>query len=131
MTFTQRLLLSWLTNAIVLWVVVALLSKVTVNHAGNLILAAAVFGILNTFLKPLARLLTLPLAIVTLGIAWFFVSILMLWLTQEIVSGFNIHGFWTYVWATIIIWFVNIVLDVAIGSFRASRRRERRAQQAV
>jgi putative membrane protein len=131
MTFTQRLLLSWLTNAIVLWVVVALLSKVTVNHAGNLILAAAVFGILNTFLKPLARLLTLPLAIVTLGIAWFFVSILMLWLTQEIVSGFNIQGFWTYVWATIIIWFVNMVLDVAIGSFRESRRRERRTQQAV
>jgi putative membrane protein len=128
MTFTQRLLLSWLTNAIVLWVVVALLSKVTINHAGNLILAAAVFGILNTFLKPLARLLTLPLAIVTLGIAWFFVSILMLWLTQEIVSGFNIHGFWTYVWATIIIWFVNMVLDVAIGSYRESRRH---TQQAV
>ncbi len=128
MTFTQRLLLSWLTNAIVLWVVVALLSKVTINHAGNLILAAAVFGILNTFLKPLARLLTLPLAIVTLGIAWFFVSILMLWLTQEIVSGFNIHGFWTYVWATIIIWFVNMVLDFAIGSFRESRRH---TQQAV
>jgi putative membrane protein len=128
MTFTQRLLLSWLTNAIVLAVVVALLSKVTINHAGNLILAAAVFGILNTFLKPLARLLTLPLAIVTLGIAWFFVSMLMLWLTQEIVSGFNIDGFWTYVWATIIIWFANMVLDSAIGGFRESRRP---TQQAV
>ncbi len=131
MTFTQRLLLSWLTNAIVLWVVVALLSKVTINHAGNLILAAAVFGILNTFLKPLARLLTLPLAIITLGIAWFFVSMGMLWLTQEIVSGFNIDGFWTYVWATIIIWFVNMVLDFTIGELRDSRRRERRTQQAV
>jgi putative membrane protein len=121
MTFTQRLLLSWLTNAIVLSVVTAILSKVTVNHVGNLILAAAVFGILNTFLKPLARLLTLPLAIVTLGIAWFFVSMAMLWLTQAIVSGFDVDGFWTYVWATIIIWFVNMVLDYAIGSWRASR----------
>jgi putative membrane protein len=127
MTSTQRLLLSWLTNAIVLAVVVALLSKVTINHAGNLILAAAIFGILNTFLKPLARLLTLPLAIVTLGLAWFAVSMGMLWLTQEIVSGFNIHGFWTYVWATIIIWFVNMVLDFAIGSFRESRRHPRQA----
>jgi len=122
MTFTQRLLLSWLTNAIVLAVVVALLSKVTINHVGNLILAAAVFGILNTFLKPLARLLTLPLAIITLGIAWFFVSMGMLWLTQAIVSGFDVDGFWTYVWATIIIWFVNMVLDYAIGSWRASQR---------
>ena len=123
MTFTQRVLLSWLTNAIVLWVVVAVLSKVTIHHAGNLILAAAVFGILNTFLKPLARLLTLPLAIITLGIAWFFVSMGMLWLTQAIVPGFDIDGFWTYVWATLIIWFVNMVLDFAIGSWRADRRR--------
>jgi putative membrane protein len=122
MTFTQRLLLSWLTNAIVLAVVVALLSKVTINHVGNPILAAAVFGILNAFLKPLARLLTLPLAIITLGIAWFFVSMGMLWLTQAIVSGFDVDGFWTYVWATIIIWFVNMVLDYAIGSWRASQR---------
>jgi putative membrane protein len=121
MTFTQRLLFSWLLNAIVLAVVTAILSKVTVNHAGNLILAAAVFGILNTFLKPLARLLTLPLAIVTLGIAWFFVSMGMLWLTQAIVSGFDIDGFWTYVWATLIVWFVNMALDYAIGSWRASR----------
>jgi putative membrane protein len=121
MTFTQRVLLSWLTNAIVLAVVVALLSKVTINHAGNLILAAAIFGILNTFLKPIARLLTLPLAIVTLGIAWFFVSMGMLWLTQSIVSGFDVDGFWTYVWATLIIWFVNMVLDYTIGSWRASR----------
>jgi putative membrane protein len=128
MTFTQRLLLSWLTNAIVLAVVTALLSKVTVNHAGNLILAAAIFGILNTFLKPLARLLTLPLAILTLGLAWFFVSMGMLWLTQSIVSGFDIDGFWTFVWATIIVWFVNMVLDYAIGEFRESRRRP---QQAV
>jgi putative membrane protein len=127
MTLTQRLLLSWIVNAIVLGVAVAILSKVTVDHFGDVILAAAVFGILNTFLKPLARLLTLPLAIITLGIAWFFVSLLMLYLTQAIVSGFNIHGFWTYVWATIIVWFVNMVLDVFIGTWRQEREEKMRA----
>jgi putative membrane protein len=86
-----------------------------------------VFGILNTFLKPLARLLTLPLAIITLGIAWFFVSMGMLWLTQAIVSGFSVHGFWTYVWATIIIWFVNMVLDWFIGTWRLEREQKMRA----
>lgn len=127
MTFTQRLLLSWLVNAIALGVAAAILSKVTVDHFGNVILAAAVFGILNTFLKPLARLLTLPLAIITLGLAWFFVSMLMLYLTQAIVSGFSIHGFWTLVWATIIVWFVNMVLDSAIGTWRAERKQKMRA----
>jgi putative membrane protein len=127
MTLTQRLLLSWIVNAIVLAVAAAILTNVTVDHFGDVVLAAAVFGILNTFLKPLARLLTLPLAIITLGIAWFFVSMGMLWLTQAIVSGFSVHGFWTYVWATIIIWFVNMVLDWFIGTWRQEREQKMRA----
>ena len=49
--------------------------------------AALVFGVLNTILKPILRLLTLPFAIVTLGLAWFFVSMLMLWLTALIVDS--------------------------------------------
>ena len=127
MTLTQRLLLSWIVNAVVLGVTAAILSKVTVDNFGDLVLAAAVFGILNTFLKPLARLLTLPLAILTLGIAWFFVSLLMLYLTQAIVSGFVIHGFWTLVWATVIVWFVNLVLDWTIGTWREEREQKMRA----
>jgi putative membrane protein len=125
MSFPMRMLTSWLINAIVLWVVTALLSKVTYSGVGHLLLAAAVFGILNTFLKPIARLLTLPLAIFTLGIAWFFVSMLMLWLTAAIVPGFAIHGFWTLVWATIIVWAVNLIVDIVIGSWRAERSSRR------
>jgi putative membrane protein len=125
MSFPMRMLTSWLINAIVLWVVTALLSKVTYSGFGHLLLAAAVFGVLNTFLKPIARLLTLPLAIITLGIAWFFVSMLMLWLTAAIVPGFSIHGFWTLVAATIIVWAVNLVVDIIIGSWRAERSSRR------
>jgi putative membrane protein len=121
MTLTQRLLVSWLANAVMLAVADALLTNVTVSSAGDLILAAALFGILNTFLKPIARLLTLPLAIITLGIAWFFVSMLMLYLTQAIVSGFSIHGFWTLVWATIIVWVVDLALDIAMVSWAKGR----------
>ena len=125
MSFPMRMLTSWLINAIVLWVVTALLSKVTYSGLGHLLLAAAVFGILNTILKPIARLLTLPLAILTLGIAWFFVSMLMLWLTAAIVPGFAIHGFWTLVAATIIVWAVNLIVDIIIGSWRADRNSRR------
>jgi putative membrane protein len=77
--------------------------------------------VLNTILKPILKLLTLPFAVITLGLVWFFVSLLMLWLTDLIVPKFSIHGFWTYVWATIIVWVVNIVVD-AILSPRRSRR---------
>jgi putative membrane protein len=120
-----RLAISWLTNALVLAVVAAVLSAVTVSGAGALLLAAAVFGVLNTLLKPLLRLVTLPLAIVTFGIAWFFVSLLMLALTKALVSGFYITGFWTLVKATLIIWIVNLALDFTPGPWQITGHRRR------
>ena len=120
-----RLGISWLTNALVLLVVDLLLTGVTSSGAGALLLAAAVFGVLNTVLKPLLRLITLPLAVLTLGIAWF-VSLFMLLLTQWIVSGFDIDGFWTLVGATLIVWVVNLVLDFVPGPWQVAGRRGRR-----
>ncbi len=120
-----RLGISWLTNALVLAIVTAALRGVDVKNAGSLLLAAAVFGVLNTLLKPLVRLVTLPLAILTLGIAWFFVSLLMLVITKGIVHGFHIHGFWTLVGATLIIWLVNLALDHTPGPWQITGRRRR------
>jgi putative membrane protein len=121
-----RLGISWLTNALILAVVAGVLSGVTVHNVWSLLEAAAVFGVLNTLLKPLLRLITLPLALLTFGIAWFFVSLLMLVITNGIVSGFDIHGFWTYVWATLIIWVVNLVLDFTPGPWQVTGKRRRR-----
>jgi putative membrane protein len=118
----KQLVLSWVANAVVLGVVVAVLSGVEVDSAGDLIKAALLFGILNTILKPLLRLLTLPIAFITLGLIWFGVSMLMLWLTDLLVSGFEIHGFMSLVWATIIVWAVNVVLDFVPGPWRGARR---------
>ena len=121
-----RLGLSWLTNALVLAIVAAVLHGVHVRNAGALLAAAAVFGALNTVLKPILRLVTLPLAILTLGIAWFFVSMLMLVITKAIVGGFHINGFWTLVLATLIVWVVNVVLDLTPGPWQITGRRRRR-----
>jgi putative membrane protein len=120
-----RLLVSWLTNALVLGVVTLLLSDVSSNNFGSLLLAAAVFGVLNTVFKPFMRFITFPLALLTLGIAWFFVSMLMLDLTDVIVSGFHINGFWTLVWATVIVWFVNLALDFTPGPWQIAGKRGR------
>ena len=116
-----RLGISWLTNALILAVVAGLLADVTVRNVGALLEAALVFGVLNTLLKPLLRFITLPLAILTFGIAWFFVSMLMLVITKGIVSGFHIDGFWTLVVATLIVWVVNLVLDFTPGPWQVDR----------
>ena len=125
----MRLGISWLTNAVVLAVVAVVLSGVHVSSAGALLAAAAVFGVLNTLLKPLLRLVTLPLALLTFGIAWFFVSLLMLVLTHVIVSGFQIHGFWNYVWATFFVWVVNLALDFTPGPWQITGKRRKRKQR--
>jgi putative membrane protein len=118
----KQLTLSWVANAVVLAIVTAVLSGVTVDTAGDLIRAALLFGILNTILKPILRALTLPLAFITLGLIWFGVSMLMLWLTSVLIDGFDIHGFRSLVWATIIVWAVNVVLDFVPGPWRGTRR---------
>ena len=122
MRLAKQLTLSWVANAVALAVVTAVLSGVKVDTAGDLIRAALLFGILNTILKPLIRLLTLPLAVITLGLIWFGVAMLMLWLTAILVDGFSIHGFVTLFWATVIVWVVNVVLDFVPGPWRGTRR---------
>jgi putative membrane protein len=126
-----RLGISWLTNAIVLGIVALVLHGVHTKNAGSLLAAAAVFGVLNTVLKPFLRVVTLPLALLTFGIAWFFVSLLMLVITKSIVGGFYIHGFWTLVAATLMVWAVNLALDVTPGPWQLTgkRRRLRRPQR--
>ena len=118
----KQLTLSWVANAVVLAIVTAVLSGVTADTAGDLIRAALLFGVLNTVLKPVLRLLTLPIAFITLGLIWFGVSMLMLWLTSVLISGFSIHNFRALVWATIIVWAVNVVLDFVPGPWRGTRR---------
>ena len=118
----KQLTLSFLANAVTLAIVTAILSGVTVDTTGDLIRAALLFGVLNTVLKPVLRALTLPLAFFTLGLIWFGVSMLMLWLTGVLISGFAIHGLRVLVWATIIVWAVNVVLDFVPGPWRGTRR---------
>ena len=122
MRFLKYLLVSWLANAVTLGVVAAVFDNIDRGTTGQLLAAAALFGVLNTVVKPILRLLTLPFAVVTLGIAWFFVSMLMLWLTSVLVKGFDIHGFWTLVWATVAVWAVNLVIELLTLPWRRVRR---------
>ena len=91
----ESLFWSWLANAVTLGVVIAVFSKVTIGGIGDLVLTALVFGLLNSLVKPILKLITLPLAIITLRLIWFGVSMLMLKLTDWFISSFNIHGFLT------------------------------------
>jgi putative membrane protein len=112
MSFPIRVLVGWAVDAASLAVAAWIFSGITVGgSAGTLILAALVYGLLATFVKPLLKLLTLPLAVLTLGVAWFLVAMFILWLTDLIVVGLHIDGFWTLVGATIVVWAVGAAAD--------------------
>jgi putative membrane protein len=112
MPFAVRILVAWAVDAAALAVAAWIFSRVSVGgSAGTLILAALVYGLLASFVKPVLKLLTLPLAILTLGVAWFFVAMFILWLTDAIIGGFRIDGFWTLVGATVVVWAVGAAAD--------------------
>jgi putative membrane protein len=126
--FIGQLTISWLCNAVVLAVVAWTFTTVDSGTFAQLLAAAAIFGVLNTILKPVLRLITLPLQVVTLGLAWFGVSMLMLWITDLLVPGFDINGFWALVWATVAVWIVNLVLELVLA---LEERRYRRGRPAA
>jgi len=102
-----RFLVLWGINVLALIVVDWMFSGVAIGRWGSLILGALVLTIGNTILKPILAILTLPLIIVTFGLAYFALNVLMLALAEWIAPDFVINGFWTYVGATIIVWLVN------------------------
>ena len=81
-------------------------------------------------MKPILKKLTLPLAVVTLRLIWFVIAAVILKLTAMIVSSFDIHGLFTLFWATLIVWLVNLALDLAPGPWRGTRRDHARSAAA-
>jgi putative membrane protein len=110
------------TNVLALIVVDWLFDGVVIDGWWPLILGAAVLGFANAILKPILAILTFPLIIVTLGLAYFAINVAMLALAEWIAPDFSIDGFWTYVGATIVVWFVNfcvgLLLDAVSGEPR-------------
>jgi putative membrane protein len=125
----RRLIIGTAGNAIALWAAGRIVGNVDLSHSWwTVILAALVLTLLNWYVKPAIKLLALPLVIVTLGIALFFISMLMLWLTSAVVSGFEIDGFWPLVKATIIVWIVNMVFAAIFDPDKGSSRPRSKAE---
>jgi putative membrane protein len=117
-----RALIVWGINILALIVVDWLFDGVTIGRWGPLLLGAAVLAVANTFLKPILTILTLPLVIVTFGLAYFALSVAMLALAEWIAPDFSIDGFWTYVGATIVVAIVNAVVGALLDRVSGEQR---------
>ena len=123
----MRFLVRLLVNAAALWVATAIVPGVTYTGGALPLLGVAlVFGVINATLRPLTKLLTFPLIILTLGIFALVINGLMLWLTSSLSEalglGFHVRGFWPAFWGALVVSIVSMALSFAIGDSR--RRRE-------
>jgi len=111
-------------NLAAIWVAAEIFDGVTYGDSfWTLVLAAVVFTVVNSFVKPVLAILSIPFIIITFGIAYFLVNCLMLVLTAWVVPDFEVGSFWTVVGATIVIWLVNVVIGAATSDIQRSRRR--------
>jgi putative membrane protein len=85
----------------------------------NLAIVAAIFGVLNTFLAPVIKLLSLPFIVLTLGLALIVINALMLLLVSEIAGefdlAFRVNGFWTAFFAAIVISLVSAAMNLVLS----------------
>jgi putative membrane protein len=107
----QRLAITWVFNTVALFLATWLLSGLSYgNDWWALLISGLVFTLVNFFLKPALAILSIPFIIVTLGIFYFLINVLMLYLTHWIVPQFTIASFWWAALAAVIISVVNWVL---------------------
>lgn len=91
--------------------------------------AAAVLGILNALFRPILFILTLPINIMTLGLFTFVINALLLKMASGIIPGFDVHGFWSAVFAALIISGVNWILSSFINEQGRIARVEKREME--
>ncbi|TAL77725.1 MAG: phage holin family protein [Burkholderiaceae bacterium] len=90
----MELLLIWILNAVALLIVAYILPGISVASFWSALIAALVLGLLNTLVKPILIILTLPITIVTLGLFLLVVNALVFWFAGSVLKGFHVNGFW-------------------------------------
>ena len=103
-------------NVLALIVVNWLFDSVAIDGFWSFLLGGLALGLGNAFLKPILALLTLPVILLTFGLAYFALNVLMLALAEWIAPHFSVDGFWTYVGAVIVMWLVNVVVGAALDA---------------
>ncbi len=110
----MRLILTWIINAIALMALPYLMHSVTVTNVGTALIAALVLGLVNTLIRPVLVVLTLPVTFLSLGLFILVINALLFWGVAQLVDGFQVAGFWSAFLAamlySVISWALSTIL---------------------
>jgi len=132
-----KLVIRWLINFLALFVAAWLVPGITVDGAGGwtvYAMMAVILSLVNAILRPLLKLLTCPLIILTLGLFTLVINAFTLWLSSRIAVnwfgvGFYVDGFWAAFWGGLVVSIVSLVLSVILGDKDDKRREHRKASR--
>ncbi len=97
----MRHLVLWIVNAGTLILLPYVLPGITVSSFGAALVTALVLGLINTVIRPILVLLTLPITLLTLGLFILVINALLFWMVASFVPGFQVQGFWSAFWGAI------------------------------
>jgi putative membrane protein len=119
----SKLLVRWVCNVVALFIAAWILSGISYGDQWwTLFIAAAVFTLVNAWVKPILAVLSIPFIVVTLGLFYFLINVFMLYLTDWVVPDFEIKTFWWAVLAAIIVSIVNGLLNMFLPDDDDRRR---------
>src|SRR6202167_1296584 len=98
-----------------LWLASKIVGGIAFSSTGTLIAAALLLGIVNAFVRPIIIILTLPLTLLTLGLFLLVINALMIMLVAWFLPGFLVAGFWSAVFAAIVVSLTSWVMSGWIG----------------
>ena len=101
-------------NAVALLVVDAMFDRIWLETTQATIAAAVVLAVVNTYLRPLIILLTLPINILTLGLFTLVINAAMLKLVSWLIPAFHVEGFWTAVGGALVISIISVLLNLIL-----------------
>jgi putative membrane protein len=112
----MRLLLTWIINAAALMALPYLMHSVTITSIGTAFIAALVLGLVNTLIRPVLVLLTLPVTLVSLGLFILVINGFLFWIVAQMVGGFHVEGFLSAMLAAILYSVISWALSALLLS---------------
>jgi putative membrane protein len=116
-----KLLVKWLLSGAALLFVAYVYSGVEVKTFTAALIAAFVIGLLNTVVRPILVILTLPVTIVTLGLFLFVINALMFWAASGVLDGFHVRGFLAALIGSLIYSLLGVIIESALESLFAQK----------
>ena len=110
------IIIRWLTLTVAIVFTSYLLDGIHVSGFLSAVLAAAILGILNAFFRPIALVLTLPINVLSLGLFTFIINALMLKMASGVINGFEVIGFWSAVFGSLLISIISWLLNSFVNS---------------